>query len=175
MFASLSLWGKFGGIYACGATFSYIVPLPNSGAKSFSFKRKVEKEGLPRDSTPALGAGGLEFKSRRPDQSFLRLASISEKPLPECRENYGDLLHRPRTRDGARAPDGVHVRHGTVGGVGSSRSTPPTVRPNGIAANRPRVKSMRRRGRFWTRDHDAETFMSLIKKPVAVSEQLAAK
>jgi hypothetical protein len=28
-FASSSLWGKFGGLYACGATFRYIVPLPN--------------------------------------------------------------------------------------------------------------------------------------------------
>ena len=28
-FAVISLWGKFGGLHACGATFSYIVPLPN--------------------------------------------------------------------------------------------------------------------------------------------------
>src|SRR5690349_2464860 len=28
-FASSSLWGKFGGLHACAATFSYIVPLPN--------------------------------------------------------------------------------------------------------------------------------------------------
>jgi hypothetical protein len=28
-FAVLSLWGKFGGLYACGGTFLYIVPLPN--------------------------------------------------------------------------------------------------------------------------------------------------
>src|SRR5260370_9466030 len=28
-FAVVSLWGKFGGLHACGATFPYIVPLPN--------------------------------------------------------------------------------------------------------------------------------------------------
>src|SRR5690242_2394584 len=28
-FAVISLWGKFGGVYACAATFLYIVPLPN--------------------------------------------------------------------------------------------------------------------------------------------------
>jgi hypothetical protein len=38
-----------------------------SSAKPFIFKIKIEKEGLPRDSTPGLGAGDPEFKSRRPD------------------------------------------------------------------------------------------------------------
>src|ERR1700686_5185043 len=28
-FAVSSLWGEFGGLYACGATFPYTVPLPN--------------------------------------------------------------------------------------------------------------------------------------------------
>ena len=28
-FAVISLWGKFGGLHACGGTFVYIVPLPN--------------------------------------------------------------------------------------------------------------------------------------------------
>ena len=27
--ASSSLWGKFGGLYACGSTLPHIVPLPN--------------------------------------------------------------------------------------------------------------------------------------------------
>src|SRR5271156_425986 len=36
----------------------------------FVFKKKMEKEGLPRDDTPALGAGGLEFKSPRPDRNY---------------------------------------------------------------------------------------------------------
>ncbi len=37
-------------------------------SNSFVFKTEIEKEGLPGDITPALGAGGPEFKSRRPDQ-----------------------------------------------------------------------------------------------------------
>ena len=39
-------------------------------SNSFVFKNKIEKEGLSGDSAPALGAGGPEFKSRRPDQSM---------------------------------------------------------------------------------------------------------
>jgi hypothetical protein len=40
-------------------------------SNSFVFKIEIEKEGLPGDITPALGAGRPEFKSRRPDQSML--------------------------------------------------------------------------------------------------------
>jgi hypothetical protein len=29
IFAASSLWGKFGGLYACGATFPHTVPLAN--------------------------------------------------------------------------------------------------------------------------------------------------
>jgi hypothetical protein len=36
-------------------------------SNSFVFKTEIEKEGLPRDSPAGLGAGGPEFKSRRPD------------------------------------------------------------------------------------------------------------
>ena len=36
----------------------------------FVFKTKIEKEGLPRDGPAGLGAGGPEFKSRRPDQNI---------------------------------------------------------------------------------------------------------
>jgi hypothetical protein len=39
-------------------------------SNSFVFKTKIEKEGLPRDDTPALGAGGPRFKSGRPDQNI---------------------------------------------------------------------------------------------------------
>jgi hypothetical protein len=42
-------------------------------SNSFVFKIEIEKEGLPRDITPALGAGGPEFKSRRPDQNISRV------------------------------------------------------------------------------------------------------
>ena len=65
--------GKIRGLHACGATCSHIVPQPNSFVKSFAFRSKIEKEGLPRGSTPAMGAGGPEFKSRRPDQSISRV------------------------------------------------------------------------------------------------------
>src|SRR5271154_2954371 len=64
-FASSSLWGKFGGLNACGDTFSYILPLPNSLANPFVFKKEIEKEGLPRGSTPVLGAGVRRFKTLR--------------------------------------------------------------------------------------------------------------
>jgi len=36
-------------------------------SNSFVFKTEIEKEGLPGDITPALGAGGLELKSTRPE------------------------------------------------------------------------------------------------------------
>jgi hypothetical protein len=36
-------------------------------SNSFVSKTKIEKEGLPGDITPALGAGGPRFKSGRPD------------------------------------------------------------------------------------------------------------
>src|SRR5260370_27996301 len=42
-------------------------------SNSFVFKTEIEKEGLPRGSTPDLGAGGPEFKSRRPDQNISRV------------------------------------------------------------------------------------------------------
>ncbi len=39
-------------------------------SNSFVFKMEIEKEGLPGDITRALGAGGLEFESPRPDQIY---------------------------------------------------------------------------------------------------------
>ena len=53
-----------GHISAHRATIKYF-------SNSFIFKTEIEKEGLPGDITPALGAGGPEFKSRRPDQRIL--------------------------------------------------------------------------------------------------------
>ncbi len=43
-------------------------------SNSFVFKTEIEKEGLPGDITPALGAGGLRFESGRPDQQIQKLA-----------------------------------------------------------------------------------------------------
>jgi hypothetical protein len=49
-------------------------------SKSFVFKTEIEKEGLPGDITPALGAGSPRFKSGRPDQNishiFLGLSKV---------------------------------------------------------------------------------------------------
>ena len=42
-------------------------------SNSFVFKTEIEKEGLPGDITPALGAGGPRFKSGRPDQNISRV------------------------------------------------------------------------------------------------------
>jgi hypothetical protein len=57
-------------------------------SNSFVFKNEIEKEGLPRDSTPALGAGGLRFKSGRPDQNisrvFFSLLKAPFTPKPIC-------------------------------------------------------------------------------------------
>jgi hypothetical protein len=65
-FAVISLWGKFGDL----ALRSHIVA-PRSTtklfAKSFVFKTNGAKEGLRKDNPSGLGAGGPEFKSRRPD------------------------------------------------------------------------------------------------------------
>jgi hypothetical protein len=43
-------------IFAHHATTKYF-------SNSFVFKTEIEKEGLPGDITPALGAGGPRFKS----------------------------------------------------------------------------------------------------------------
>jgi hypothetical protein len=57
-------------------------------SNSFVFKNEIEKEGLPGDITPALGAGGPEFKSRRPDQNisrvFFSLLKARLTPTPIC-------------------------------------------------------------------------------------------
>jgi hypothetical protein len=53
-------------VFVHGATTKYL-------CNSFVFKNEIEKEGLPRDTAPALGAGGPEFKSRRPDQGISRI------------------------------------------------------------------------------------------------------
>jgi len=83
-FAVISLWGKFGGLHACGATFPYMVPLPNIFLTRLFSKTEIEKEGLPRDSPAGLGAGGPEFKSRRPDQNISRVFfSLLNAPFTE--------------------------------------------------------------------------------------------
>jgi hypothetical protein len=43
-FAVISLWGKFGGLFACGATFSYIVPLPNNFLTRLFSKTRLKRK-----------------------------------------------------------------------------------------------------------------------------------
>src|SRR5467141_2343333 len=73
LFAVSSLRGNWGDSMHAephfGTPCHYQIYFPNS----FIFKNKIEKEGLPRDSPAGLGAGGPEFKSRRPDQNISRV------------------------------------------------------------------------------------------------------
>jgi hypothetical protein len=82
------LWGIFGGPCARGGTFSYFLAPPTFFGKSFLFESNVAKEGLPRDDPSGLGAGGPEFKSRRPDQNhlpyFLQLVKSGLHPKLHC-------------------------------------------------------------------------------------------
>jgi len=55
-------------------------------SNSFVLKTEIEKEGLPGDITPALGAGGPRFKSGRPDQKYrvffyLLKAAFTSNPI----------------------------------------------------------------------------------------------
>jgi CheY-like chemotaxis protein len=43
-FAVISLWGKFGGLHACGATTPYIVPLPNIFLTLLFSKLKLKRK-----------------------------------------------------------------------------------------------------------------------------------
>jgi len=55
-------------------------------SNSFVLKNNIEKEGLPGGSPAGLGAGGPEFKSRRPDQNILRsFFNLSKALLTENR------------------------------------------------------------------------------------------
>jgi hypothetical protein len=74
---------------------------------SFVFKTAIEKEGLPKDSTPDLGAGGPEFKSRRPDQNISRVffsllnGPFTEIPTVEIRQTgvlNSQVVQFPRVR-----------------------------------------------------------------------------
>jgi hypothetical protein len=43
-FAVISLWGKFGGLHACGGTFPYIVPLPNIFLTLLFSKQRLKRK-----------------------------------------------------------------------------------------------------------------------------------
>ena len=67
-FGVISLWRKFGGTPRMRSHISVHRATTKYFSNSFVFKTEIEKEGLPGDITPALGAGGPRFKSGRPDQ-----------------------------------------------------------------------------------------------------------
>ena len=45
-FAVISLWGKFGGLCACAATFPHIVPLPNIFLTRLFSKTRLKRKGF---------------------------------------------------------------------------------------------------------------------------------
>ena len=102
---------------------------------SFICKNKIEKEGLPKDSPAGLGAGGPEFKSRRPDH-FLNLAARAQKKLEPRLFSAGNdqLLVRVSTHAINRA--------GGAGANGVTEATRPLrdhgYGPIGSAHNRAR-------------------------------------
>jgi hypothetical protein len=62
--------GEIGGTLRMWSHISVHLATTKYFCISFIFKNKIEKEGLPRNSLAGLGAGGPEFKSRRPDQTI---------------------------------------------------------------------------------------------------------
>ena len=73
-------------------------------SNSFVLKNNIEKEGLPGGGPAGLGAGGPEFKSRRPDQPLPCLSATlnpfhygripAVEPLPEERSKGHAQLER---------------------------------------------------------------------------------
>jgi hypothetical protein len=87
MFAC-STMGKIRGTLCMRSHISIHVATTKYFSNSFVFKNKIEKEGLPRDGPPGLGAGGPRFKSGRPDQNhlpyFLQLIKNVLHPKLHC-------------------------------------------------------------------------------------------
>src|ERR1700747_3523788 len=84
-------YGKNSGDLVHAEPPSHIValrPTTKFFAKSFVFINNGAKEGLNKDNPPALGAGGLRFKSGRPDQNisrvFFSLLKAPFTPTPIC-------------------------------------------------------------------------------------------
>jgi hypothetical protein len=80
--------GKIRGTQCMGSHISVHRATIKYFSNSFVLKLKIEKEGLPGDITPALGAGGPWFKSGRPDQNhlpyFLQVMKSSVHPKLHC-------------------------------------------------------------------------------------------
>ena len=75
-------------------------------SNSFVFKTEIEKEGLPRDSTPDLGAGSPQFKSARPDHLSNNLCFAIVSFSVHCSRNCS----HPRCFSG-QLHDGLSVVH----------------------------------------------------------------
>jgi hypothetical protein len=61
-------WGEIGGTLCMRSHISVHRGTIKFRSNYFVFKTEIEKEGLPRDTAPALGAGGPEIS--RPDQTL---------------------------------------------------------------------------------------------------------
>lgn len=61
--------GEFGGTLCMWSHISVHGATAKFCDNPFVFKNAIEKEGLPRDSTPGLGAGGSEFSFWRRNHS----------------------------------------------------------------------------------------------------------
>jgi hypothetical protein len=68
-------------------------------SNSFVFKNEIEKEGLPGDIAPALGAGGPRFKSGRPDHNIVCIFGfiVTGPPVAYARSlgEFGDVAVSP--------------------------------------------------------------------------------
>jgi hypothetical protein len=74
-FAVISLWGKFGGLHACGSTFSHMVPLP-----SIFLTHLFSKLGLKRKDFPEIVRLTWAHRTRLQRLPFLLLtANVSNK------------------------------------------------------------------------------------------------
>jgi hypothetical protein len=73
-------------------------------SNSLVFKNEIEKEGLPRDTAPALGARGSRFKSGRPDQNisrvFFSLLKAPFTPIDHRSNRNRCLIRNDRGRSG---------------------------------------------------------------------------
>jgi hypothetical protein len=63
--------GKIRGTLRMRSDILVLLPTTKFSSKSFVFKNNGAKEGLKKDNPSGLGAGGPEFKSRRPDHLLL--------------------------------------------------------------------------------------------------------
>ena len=71
-FAVSSLWGKFGGLYACGATFPHTVPLPNIFVTHLFSNLTLKRKDFPEIVRAALSTvRGCSHRSHIPVSSHI--------------------------------------------------------------------------------------------------------